>query len=153
MFGSVDGLTRADAVGVVEEFDHRIGFLHLLQLPSVPSQRISVVGGGVADGVVGNGRSADGGQLVGPHPLPAEQFALRAYMGFLNAIALRFYFRVSLPSNSFSKSPIVPCTSKSFSQTNRPSPSFLPQDMWYQSPMSTTIVMVAMDSVSWNFAP
>ena len=59
MFGSVDGLARADSVGVVEEFDHRVGFLHLLQLPPAPGQRIPVVGGGVADGVVGNGRSVD----------------------------------------------------------------------------------------------
>ena len=71
MLNTVDGLARADPVGVVEEFQHVTASPHLLQLPPVPGQRIPVVGGGVADGIVGNGRRADGGHLV--TPLPAEQ--------------------------------------------------------------------------------
>jgi hypothetical protein len=53
MLNVVDGFAGADAVGVVEEFDYRVGFFHLLQLPSVPCERIAVKGGGIADGVVG----------------------------------------------------------------------------------------------------
>ena len=38
MLNTADGFARADAVGVVTEFHHQAGFLHLLQLPSVPGQ-------------------------------------------------------------------------------------------------------------------
>ena len=54
MLNAIHRLARADAVGVVEEFDHRVGFLHLLELPSVPGEVIPVIGGGIADLVVRN---------------------------------------------------------------------------------------------------
>ena len=51
--GSVDDFIGADAIGVVEELDHRVGFFHLIQLSSVPSKCIPIEGSGGADGVVG----------------------------------------------------------------------------------------------------
>ena len=77
MICSVDNLVGTDTVGVVEEFDYRVGFLHLFELTAVPGEVIPVIGGGVADLVVGNGRRTNGGQLVAL--LPAEQNALRVF--------------------------------------------------------------------------
>ena len=51
--GSVNDLVGTNAVGVVEELDHRVGFLHLLELTAVPRQGVAVEGFGVTYGVVG----------------------------------------------------------------------------------------------------
>ena len=53
MVSPVDGLVSADSVGVVGKFDHRVGFLHLLELTAVPRQGVAVEGFGVTYGVVG----------------------------------------------------------------------------------------------------
>jgi len=66
MIGSVDDLVGANAVGVVGKFDHRAGFLHLLELTAKPGECIPVKGGGVADGIVGDGGRANLGQLIAP---------------------------------------------------------------------------------------
>ena len=63
---SVNDLACANSVGVVEELDHRVGFLHFLELTAVPGEVIPLEGLGVADLVVGNGCSADLGQLIAP---------------------------------------------------------------------------------------
>ena len=75
MLNIVDGFAGTDSVCVVEELDHRVGFLHFLQLPPMPGKLVLLERGGIADLVVGNGRGANGGQLVAP--LPAERNALR----------------------------------------------------------------------------
>ena len=53
MLNTIHRLARADAVGVVSEFNSQSGKFHLLQLPAVPRELVPVEGLGVADGIVG----------------------------------------------------------------------------------------------------
>ena len=62
----VHDLVGTDAVGVVFELQKGLAAVstHLLQLPSVPGERIPVIGGRVADLVIGDRRKSNGSQLV-----------------------------------------------------------------------------------------
>ena len=53
MLNAIHRLAGTDSVGVVEEFNYRVGFLHLLELTAVPRQGVAVEGFGVTYGVVG----------------------------------------------------------------------------------------------------
>lgn len=65
---SLDNLARADAVGVVLEPHTELPAVavHLLELTALPRKLVPVEGGGGADGVIGDGRRANLGQLVAP---------------------------------------------------------------------------------------
>ena len=63
----VDRLAHAQALGVVDKAGGGAGLAHLLELASVlPGVGPGSVAGGIANGIVGNGRAVIGVELVLP---------------------------------------------------------------------------------------
>ena len=112
MLNIVDGFAGADAVGVVAELDHRVGFLHFLQLPPMPGKLVLLERGGIADLVVGNGCRANGGQLVARPCPPAEPLALRGIsvvLGMPNGLSDGLIDLPSIGNKTMSKILFLQC--------------------------------------------
>jgi len=66
MLNIIHRLAGTNTVGIVEEFQRRAGFLHLLELTAKPGECIPIESSRITDGIVGDGGRANLGQLIAP---------------------------------------------------------------------------------------